>query len=218
MRFADALAWRCLLVLLLGAAGGCAMLMPAEPEPETAAAAAPARQVASDADVSPTAKAAFESSLRALKAGRQDEAERGLRALARSNPELPGPHANLAIVYRNAGKLPEATAELEQALRLSPRQPAYYNQLGIVYRQQGQFRKARDAYLKAIALDPDYATAHINLGILYDLYLWDAAKALEHYSRYLTLSPSGDEKVNKWVVDLKQRSQKRSQVSRKEEE
>jgi Flp pilus assembly protein TadD len=190
-----------------------------------AAASAPAAVVAMQAaepqaPVPATAQRGFDDARRAFAAGRTDEAERGFRALAHSNPELAGPHANLGIIYRQAGRLPEAAAELEKAVKASPQRPVYLNQLGITYRQQGQFAKARDAYERAIALDPAYAAPLLNLGILHDLYLGDGPRALELYSRYLALSPSGDVAVSKWVADLKNRKpaqQQQAMLQRKEQ-
>jgi Flp pilus assembly protein TadD len=213
MRFADILIRGGVLAVLCAGVSGCATLAE-RPAPQSIAAGASS---AVDADVSPAVRQAFERARRALQAGRVDEAERRFRALARSYPELGGPHANLGMIYRHAGKLSDAVAELEQAVRLSPRQPVFFNQLGITYRQQGQFRKARDAYERAIALDPNYAAAYLNLGILCDLYLWDASRALEMYDRYLALAGS-DDTVNKWVVDIRNRNRQQSKLSRKEQE
>jgi Flp pilus assembly protein TadD len=181
-----------------------------------AAAAKPAASPTTDAPLSPAVQSAFDNAVRAMKAGRTDEAERGFRALAQSNPQLGGPHANLGVILRQANKLPEAVTELELAVKLSPRQPVYFNQLGITYRQAGQFAKARDAYETAIALDANYAAPCLNLGILSDLYLGEAKRALELYDRYLALSPSGDAAVSKWVADLKNRKPAPITLSRKE--
>ena len=246
MRFAD-LASRLAAAVLLAGAAGCTTVMepikavrdaimptasasvPAAapagsaraPAP-TAAASAPAVAVSTaapaDVPVSAESQRAFDDAARALRAGQNAEAERGFRNLSLAHPELGGPHANLGLIYRNTGKLPEAAAELEAAVRLSPRQPVYWNQLGVTYRLQGKFRQAREAYDKAIALDPNYAASTLNLGILYDLYLGDGQRALELYSRYLLLSPSGDATVTKWVADLKNRKPAPITVSRKEKE
>jgi Flp pilus assembly protein TadD len=179
------------------------------PSPSTAASApataAVARPVVADAPVSVAVQRSYDDALRALRAGRNDEAERGFRAIAQANPDLGGPHANLGVIYRQAGKLNESVSELEQAVKINPSQPIYFNQLGVTYRQLGKFDKARDAYEKAIALDAGYAAPTLNLGILYDMYLGDGPRALELYSRYLALSPSGDAAVSKWVADLKNR-------------
>lgn len=233
MRFAEALRRYGLLAALCAAAAGCSSLnqplaalkQAITPAPVNAAASAsesapaPASARAeSPAPVTPAVQRSYDDALRALRTGRAEEAERGFRALARSNPELGGPHANLGLIYRQAGKLPEAVAELEQAVRASPQQPVYFNQLGITYRQQGQFIKAREAYEKAIALDASYASPQLNLGILHDLYLGDGKRALELYDRYLALSPDGDAVVTKWVADLKNRKQQVGMLSRKEKE
>jgi len=237
-----ALSWRSGLVTALGASVvGCASVgeplktiqqavvapvvnavtpSPAAPAVATAvtASAPAAPKPEAEAPVSAAAQRAYDDARKALRAGRTEEAERGFRALTQSNPELGGPHANLALIYRQAGKLPEAVAELEKAVSANARQPIYFNQLGITYRQHGLFTKAREAYEKAIALDSNYAAAHLNLAILYDLYLWDGKRALELYDRYLALSPGGDATVTKWVADLKNRKQPAITVSKKEKE
>jgi tetratricopeptide (TPR) repeat protein len=211
MRFVDAI-----VVAGLAALGGCAAVGDAgkavkESPATTAAAIAP-----SAPPVAPATQRAFDDASRALQAGRTAEAERGFAALVKSNPELGGPHANLGLIRRQAGKLDEAAAELEQATKLSPKQPVYFNQLGVTYRMQGQFEKAREAYEKSIALDANYAAPVLNLGILHDLYLNDAARALELYGRYLALSPNGDATVTKWVAELKNRKPATAVAGKKE--
>ena len=233
MRFADHLHRHAALTLLCAALAGCSVLPAAltgrsdTPAPAaaasapTTAASAPKPTVARaepDRPVSPADQRAFDAARSALRAGRTDEAERGFRALAQSNPELGGAHANLGVIYRQAGKLPEAVTALETAVRASPQQPVFFNQLGITYRQNGQFAKAREAYEAAIALDPAYAAPILNLGILNDLYLSDGPKALSLYDRYLALTPGGDAVVAKWVVELKNRKPAQTAVARKEKE
>lgn len=166
--------------------------------------------------VDPAVERAFANARAALLANRMDEAERGFTALAKTNPELGGVHANLGIVYRRAGKFPESVAALERAVAANPKQPVYLNQLGIAYRMAGQFERAKETYEKAIDADPNYALAYLNLGILFDVYLWDSARALELYDRYLSMSPSGDDKVRKWASDIRNRNPKKL-ASRKEQ-
>jgi len=220
MRFAE-LAWRGVAVAALSVGvAGCATVMELKdkvmPASDTAvavpsgAASAVARPAAAavvvnDTPLSPAVQRAFDDAVRAQRAGKTADAERGYRALMQSNPELGGPHANLGVIYRGAGKLAESAAELEQAVKLNPRQPTYLNQLGITYRQLGQFDKAKDAYEKSIAANADYPAAYLNLGILNDLYVGDAKRAAELYERYLALSPGGDAVVSKWVAELKNR-------------
>jgi Flp pilus assembly protein TadD len=212
---------------------GASESRPAEPEVSQPAALAPAERAAAaekaapppivvppvqaepEVPVDPRAQAAFDTARRAMRAGRNDEAERQLKALASSNPELGGVHANLGLLYRQAGKLPEAAAALEKAVQASPRQAVFHNHLGITYRQQGQFTKARDEYEKAIVLDASYASPVLNLGILNDLYLQDRKRALALYDQYLAIA-GGDAAVTKWVADLKNRKDDHVAMSLKE--
>lgn len=187
---------------------------PSAPAPAAAPAPAPVEVLT---PVDANAQRAFDAARRSLAAGRTEDAERAFAALAKSNPELGGAHANLGLIYSRAGKLDEAVTALEQAVRASPKQPVYQNQLGIAYRQQGQFAKARGAYEKALDLDPDYAAACLNLGILFDLYLRDGKRALELYDRYLSLPNGKDAVVNKWVADLKNRKPAQSAAAKKEQ-
>ena len=220
MRFVETM-WRGWAALaLVTAAAGCASVgepLKAMQQAIAPMAAGASTGAAKPAEVAHTAAAQpelpvsaavqrpFDDASRAMRAGRNEEAERGFRALAQANPEIGGPHANLGVIYRQANKLPESAAELEQAVRLNPKQPLYLNQLGITYRQQGHFDKAREAYEKAIEIDAGCADAQLNLGILNDLYLGDPKRALDLYGRYLALSPNGDALVTKWVAELKTR-------------
>lgn len=201
MRFAELAGRLAAAAALCALAAGCATRQ-AEPAAAPAAAVAPA-------PVDPAAQSAFDDALRALAAGKVDQAEQGFRTLTQTHPDLGGPHADLGLIYRQSGKLPEAVAALEKAVRASPQQPIYLNQLGLAYRQQGRFDKAREAYEEALRVDPDYATAALNLGILNDLYLGDSRRAVELYERYLALSPGGDATVSKWIVDLNNRKPQR---------
>jgi Flp pilus assembly protein TadD len=167
--------------------------------------------------VSPAVQRAFDGARQALVAGRTAEAERAFVALTKSNPELAGPYANLGLIERQAGKSADAVARLEKAVQLSPNRAELHNQLGITYRMAGDFAKAKASYEQSISLDAAYAPAVLNLGILYDLYLWDGARALELYDRYLQLTPAGDEQVKRWISDLRNRSAQKSAPQRKEQ-
>lgn len=236
MRSAD-LSRGAVLVLALLALGGCSTLSEgmkavqdtvvapvAKAIAPAAAASAPAAAGAAaappakvEAPVPPAAQRAFDDALRALRAGRTEDAERGFKALAQSHPDLGGPHANLGLIYRQAGKFDDSIAALERATKASPEQPVYFNQLGISYRLAGQFAKARSAYERALELDANYAAAQLNLGILFDLYLRDNARALEAYERYAQLSGGKDATVAKWVTELKNRKPAGSAPAKKEQ-
>ena len=164
-----------------------------------------APQPVSTGPIAPATQRAYDDALALMRAGHPADAERQFRALAVSDPDLAGPHANLGVIARQAGHLAEAVKELEKATTLSPGLAVAWNQLGLAYRQNGDFAKAKDAYGHALAIDPNYATAVLNLGVLDDLYLGDSAHALELYTRYLALTPAGDPVVTKWVADVKNR-------------
>ncbi len=172
----------------------------------TQASAVAAPKPASTGPIAPATQRAYDDALALMRAGHAADAERGLRALTQSDPDLAGPHANLGLLARQAGRLPEAVAELEKATALAPGLAVAWNQLGLAYRQSGEFSKAHAAYDSALAIDPNYATAVLNLGVLEDLYLSDSARALELYTRYLALTPAGDPVVTKWVADVKNRT------------
>ncbi len=175
------------------------------PAASGAAAATEAKPAREEVAVAPGVQRAFDDAVRALRAGRTEDAERAFKTLAQAHPELGGPQANLGVIYRQTGKFEESVAALERATQASPDQPVFFNQLGISYRHAGQFTKARDAYERALALDANYAAAQLNLGILFDLYLRDSARALTAYERYAELSGGKDTTVAKWVTDLKNR-------------
>ena len=246
MRFVEALLRpRLLTAAVVAALAGCAALPEpvvvlqqavaavAAPKPDGRQAAAPAPapalpdipatttaalpQPETERPVDPQVQRAYDDALRQLTAGRTEEAERALRALTRSNPDLAGPYANLGLILRQAGKPADAAAELERAVLANPKQPVVFNQLGIAYRQAGQFAKARAAYERALALDANYADAVLNLGILHDLYLRDAPRALELYERYQVLTASKDAAVTKWVVELRNRKPEQRLAVKKEQ-
>jgi Flp pilus assembly protein TadD len=169
------------------------------------------------ASIDPSVQRAFDAARQALGTGRTADAERAFTALAKSHPELAGAHANLGLIHRQAGRAKEAVAALERAVELAPQRADLHNQLGIAYRAAGDFARAKASYERSIALDPAYAAAVLNLGILYDLYLWDGARALELYDRYLQMTAGGDEQVKRWVSDLRNRRPKQDAAARKEQ-
>jgi tetratricopeptide (TPR) repeat protein len=186
---------------------------PAAAPPQTAAATAKL----APQPVTPAVQRAYDGARQALASGQTADAERAFVALTKSNPDLAGPYANLGVIYRQTGKNKEAVAALEQAAKLNAASAQIANQLGIAHRMAGEFSKAKASYERSIALDAAYAPAVLNLGILYDLYLWDGARALELYDRYLQMTPGGDAQVQRWISDLRNRTGSKSAAPRKEQ-
>jgi Flp pilus assembly protein TadD len=205
--------------------GGCESLTlapagaPAQaPAPKPVKAEPPAAKPAPIEPVaSPESRALYQQGLAALTAGRYAEAERALLDVARREPQLAGPRANLGILYGRTGRPAQALASLKEAIRLNPDRAAYYNELGVISRREGKFDDARRYYAKALDLDPNYAYAHLNIGILYDLYLQDTEKAMQHYRRYQELAPGETGTVTKWIADLQQRDRARQAKGGKSE-
>lgn len=156
----------------------------------------------------PQAEAEFTQALQALKSGRDDDALRILTGLTRKYPNLAGPFTNLGLLYLKQGKFPEAKQALLQATTINLNDAVAYNHLGVVYRELGEFKQAQQAYETALTLKPNYADAHLNIGILFDVYLNDLPQALVHYEKYQSLSGNPDDKVAKWIIDLKRRVSK----------
>ena len=109
------------------------------------------------------------------------------------------------MLYLHREKPALAKQAFEQAIIIDNQDAVAFNNLAIIQRQNGEFKKALFNYYKAINAKPDYANAHLNLGILLDLYLQDLPKALEQYEIYQKLTANSDEKVKKWIVDIKRR-------------
>jgi tetratricopeptide (TPR) repeat protein len=81
-----------------------------------------------------------------------------------------------------------------------------YIALGQLQRKQGYFSDAQNTYLEALNVWKDFPEAHLNLAILYDLYVNEPEEAQKHYEAYDFLTGRKDEKVKKWLVEVKQRT------------
>lgn len=128
-------------------------------------------------------------------------------------PQMAGAWANLGLIHMKAGEWKKAQHALQQAISINPDLAPAYNYLGVVDRNLGQFRQAEQAYQKAIHADPTYAIAWLNLGILYDIYMDKPAQALLQYEQYEQLNADPDNKIKKWIIELKRRLPKQLKSS-----
>jgi Flp pilus assembly protein TadD len=151
-------------------------------------------------------RARYDGALGLMRAGQYVEAEASLKTLVQEQPNLVGPYLNLAIVYMRMDRKAEAEEALRGALNHRPDNAVAYNLLGVAYREQGRFVEARTAYEQALKIDPAMLDVYLNLGILFDLYLQDAARALEYYEHYQELAGERDKQVDLWITDLRQRA------------
>lgn len=195
---------RLLVPVLVAALAGCASGPPSASSQTSDTDAASAVSAGPTVDVPNDAQVSFDRALAAMRNGDVTEAELELEQLILEHPDFAGPRVNLAIIYMDSGRDDAAQAALERALALNPAHAEAHNQLGILLRRQGQFAEAEQAYSDALAITPDYALAHYNLGVLLDLYLQRPEEALLHYERYQILAGE-DERVKKWIIDLRRR-------------
>jgi cellulose synthase operon protein C len=149
-----------------------------------------------------------ERALAQANAGQVTEAELEFRQLMEAAPELGGAAYNLGVLLAGQGRAQDAEAALQEAVRRAPRSALAHNQLGVAQRQLGKFAAAVASYEQALQLDPEQASAWRNLGVVRDLYLGDAAGAVEPFERYKALSGE-DRPVTSWIADVKQRAGKR---------
>jgi len=154
-----------------------------------------------------SARASFESAVRALEQKQYDSGIAQLALVTEAAPDATSAHIDLAIAYREKNDLERAEASLKKALELNSRHPVALNELGIVYRKTGRFAEARKSYEQVLALYPGFHFARRNLAILCDVYLGDAGCALEQYQLYLQAVP-GDQQAAMWVADLRARAGK----------
>lgn len=127
-----------------------------------------------------------------------------LQAITARQPKLTAAHVDLGIAYARINELDQAEASLKRALELQPEHPIAWNELGLVQRRQGKLGDARASYEKSLAAAPGFHFARLNLAVLCDLYLSDAACALDNYLIYQQAVPD-DKRVAGWIANARAR-------------
>lgn len=130
-------------------------------------------------------------------------AESNFRTITKSEPDLAGPWANLALINIKQENYVEAEKNVRTALERNPEMAQALNIAGFIETRKGNITKAKEYYIQAVVKKPDYALAHYNLALLYDVYLQNIKKAVEHYQLYLSLLGYEDIKTKNWVEELK---------------
>ncbi len=151
------------------------------------------------------AQSLFDEALRALQAGQPEQASLALQEVATKYPTYASPLINLGLLEQKANRHESAITYFKRALERDAKSAQANVGMGLSYRHLGKFKDAETAYHAAIAADASYAPAHLNLGILHDLYLQQAAPALQEYETYQSLLATPDTKVAMWIKDLKGR-------------
>jgi Flp pilus assembly protein TadD len=193
---------RAVVLALAGVA--CACATPGAPRPARVEVQEGGFTITQPVRVGADVQAAFTRAVGLLEQKHYDRGIALLVGVTQAAPGLTTAHIDLAIAYRAVNDLERAGASIQRALELNPRHPVALNELGILQRRTGRFAEARKSYESALALHPDFHFARKNLAILCDLYLSDAACAIENYERYVQAVPE-DETAAMWIADLRQR-------------
>jgi len=138
----------------------------------------------------------------------QDRIAEGIEVLetvAAAAPNLSAPRIDLGIAHHRNGNLDAAEEQLKQALAINAAHPVALNELGIVYRKTARFTEARRSYQAALDVYPGFHFARRNLAVLCDLYLGDAACAVENYEAYMATVES-DEEAEMWLKNARYRA------------
>lgn len=85
--------------------------------------------------------------------------------LTRTNPELPEPYNNLAVIYASMGDYDKAREALEQAINTHPAYATAHENIGDIYA-----RLASQAYNQALELDSENNTAKAKLSLVNELF------------------------------------------------
>ena len=141
-----------------------------------------------------------------LQQGRLKEARTQFLKLTEKYPSLSGPWVKLGTIAEREDKYDEAIKHYKEAINVNKNNVNAYIALGLVQRRQGYFSDAQTTYLAALDVWKDFPEAHLNLAILYDLYANKPEEAQKHYEAYSFLSGGKDEKVHKWLAEVKQRT------------
>lgn len=118
----------------------------------------------------PEAKApseVYQEALGLLEQGRDEEAERRLRACLESRPDFAPAHYQMARILANQGKLEDAQSWCEQALQRDPLLVEAHYTLALICQETGALDEAVAQLKKTLYLDPDFTLAHFSLANLY---------------------------------------------------
>jgi tetratricopeptide (TPR) repeat protein len=121
------------------------------------------------------------------------------------NPNIPGVHNNLGIIYRKLGFFDNAIAQHLAALELDPTDAQVHNNIANDYLGKGQVELSVEHYRAALNLKPDFVEAHYNLGIAYEA-MGATSEAMESYRAVLRFNPGN---VN---AEQKLKALQRSQI------
>jgi tetratricopeptide (TPR) repeat protein len=119
-------------------------------------------------ELPPELQAPFEEGVKALKAGRLDQAEASFKTVLGGGGDLAYVHNNLGIVYQGRGKHAQAVAAFREAIRRDPRYGAPRVGLGASLLALGQLAEATRELEGALKLAPREPLARRQLARAYE--------------------------------------------------
>jgi Tfp pilus assembly protein PilF len=146
----------------------------------------------------------FSAAVELLKQEQYEQAIDLLKKVVKGSQQNSAPYINLAMAYGFIDDLEHAEENLKLALEINPDHPVANNQYALLLRRSGRYAEARELYEKMVQKYPEYMPVRKNYGILCDLYLNDAACALEHYEVYSEANPT-DEDIKLWITTIKRK-------------
>ncbi len=138
--------------------------------------------------------APFEEGVRALKAGKLDEAEKAFRSVLARDPTSAYVHNNLGIVLQERREHEQAVAEFREAARLDPRYVAPRILLGASLLALGRVSEAQNELERAVKLAPKEPLARLQLAKVEER-TGDWTSAVEQYQALRELKPDEPEYV-----------------------
>ena len=139
-------------------------------------------------------QASFEEGVRALKAGKLDEAEAAFRAVLAEGGPVAYVHNNLGIVLQERGQHEKAIAQFREAVRLDPAYAAPRILLGASLLALGRVSEARTQLERAVKLAPREPLARLQLAKVEERAgRWTAA--VEQYRTLKEMKPDEPEYV-----------------------
>jgi len=118
------------------------------------------------------------------------------------DPDDPGAHNNLAIVYYNKSLIKDAVEELKRALEIEPHFTLAKNNLDYIYRTTGYYDEDVERLKKEVEKAPNGAEARLKLARAYKS-TGDYYDALKHYNKYLRHNPADKDALIEMGISCK---------------
>lgn len=97
----------------------------------------------------------------------------------------------LGNAYFDSNQFMDSIEAYDKALAIKPDSPNVITDQGVMFKRLGWFDRAIENFEKANQIDPSHATSMYNLGIVYRYDLQDFPKAMEAWTKFLEISPTG---------------------------